>query len=66
MIHDLIVAEVRRVRDEYARQFDYDIRAICADLRRQQQSSGRIVVDRSGIKSGEKEAHPQEATDSRS
>jgi len=33
MINDPIVEEVRRVRDKLARQFDYDIHAIFADLR---------------------------------
>ena len=33
MNDDPIVAEVRQVRDKLARQFDYDIHAIFADLR---------------------------------
>ena len=33
MNDDPIVEEVRRVRDKLARQFDYDIHAIFADLR---------------------------------
>ena len=33
MNEDPIVAEVRRVRDKLARQFNYDIHAIFADLR---------------------------------
>ena len=33
---DPIVAEVRRVRDELARKFNYDVHAICEDLRRRQ------------------------------
>ena len=32
MFDDPIVAEVRRARDELARKFNYDVRAICADL----------------------------------
>ena len=31
-----IVAEVRRVRDELARKFNYDVHAIFQDLRRRQ------------------------------
>lgn len=38
---DPIVDEVRRVRQEYAAQFDYDIRRIAEDLRRQEEESGR-------------------------
>ncbi len=37
MFTDPIVDEVRRVRQEYARQFNYDLRAIAADLRKQEQ-----------------------------
>ncbi len=41
---DPIIAEVRKARDEYARQFNYDLDAICADLRRKEQESGAVVV----------------------
>jgi len=34
---DPIVEEVRRVRQEYAKQFNYDLHALAADLRRQEQ-----------------------------
>ena len=41
---DPIVDEVRRVRREYAKRFDYDLRAIAADLRkREQQHPERLV-----------------------
>ena len=41
---DPIVEEVRRHRDAHARQFNYDLKAICTDLkRRQEQSSHRVV-----------------------
>lgn len=36
MFEDPIVAEVRRVRDELARKFNYDVHAICEDLRKRQ------------------------------
>ena len=36
MFDDPIVAEVRRVRDELARRFNYDVHAICEDLRQRQ------------------------------
>ena len=42
---DPIVDAVRRVRQEYAKQFDYDLRAIAADLRKhEQQHSNRLVT----------------------
>lgn len=44
MWKDPVVEEVRTIRDEYARQFNYDIEAICRDLRAQEAQSGREVV----------------------
>ena len=38
MRDDPIVEEVRRIRDEYAKQFGYDLRAIAADLRKREQA----------------------------
>lgn len=46
MIEDPIVQEVRAARDEYARQFNYDLKAIVRDLRLRQQAEGRPVVSR--------------------
>ena len=36
MFDDPIVAEVRRVRDELARKFNYDVHAMFEDLRKRQ------------------------------
>ena len=47
MYDDPIVAETRRLRDEYARRFHYDLDAICRDLQEQQARSDRTVVKRS-------------------
>jgi hypothetical protein len=41
---DPIVDEVRKAREDYARQFDFDLDAICRDLRRKEKSSGALVV----------------------
>ena len=41
---DAIIEEIRRTRDEYARQCNYDLHAMCADLRREQELSGAQVV----------------------
>ena len=41
---DTIIDEIRKVRDEYARRFNYDLHAMCADLRREQELSGAAVV----------------------
>ncbi len=40
MEDDPIVAEVRRVRDEHARKFNYDLDAIVRDLQEQEKKSG--------------------------
>ena len=40
-MNDEIVDEVRRVREAYAAEFDYDVRRIADDLRRRERESGR-------------------------
>ncbi|MEC4983904.1 MAG: hypothetical protein SAJ37_00675 [Oscillatoria sp. PMC 1068.18] len=52
MCKDEILAEIHRIREEHAKSFNYDIKAICEDLRRKQAASGRRVVSLQG-KSGE-------------
>lgn len=44
MWRDPIVEEVRRIRDEYARSFNYDLEAIVRDLQEKQKQSGRKYV----------------------
>jgi len=41
---DPIVEEVRRVRDEHAAKFRYDLGALCDNLRKEQNASKRKVV----------------------
>jgi hypothetical protein len=41
---DTIVEEVRKARDDYSRRFNYELHAMCVDLRRQQELSGGPVV----------------------
>lgn len=41
---DPIVEEIRAGREAYAAQFNYDIEAICRDLREQERLSGREVI----------------------
>lgn len=43
-MRDEIVDEVRKAREDYARQFNFDLDAICRDLRQKQQAAGRRVV----------------------
>jgi hypothetical protein len=45
MWKDEIVEEVHRIREEYAKSFNYDLDAIFADLRKKEAESGREVVN---------------------
>ncbi|MDQ5908447.1 MAG: hypothetical protein QG599_538 [Pseudomonadota bacterium] len=44
MWKDSIVEEIRKNRDEYAKKFNYDLHAICQDMRKKQGLAGRRVV----------------------
>lgn len=44
MWRDEIVEEIHRIREEYAKSFNYDLNAIFSDLRKKQEESGREVV----------------------
>lgn len=44
MFHDEIVEEIHRIRQEYSRSFNHDLKSIFADLQKQQAESGREVV----------------------
>jgi predicted PolB exonuclease-like 3'-5' exonuclease len=44
MFHDEIVEEIHRIREQYSRSFNHDLKAIFADLQKQQAESGREVV----------------------
>ena len=46
MWEDQIVADVRRVREELSAQFDFDVKAIFADLRNRQAALGGRLVSR--------------------
>ena len=43
-MNDLIVDEVRRVREAYAARFNYDLDAIYRDIKEQEKKSGREFV----------------------
>ena len=50
-LNDEIVEEVRKVRDEHAAKFNYDISTICADIRQKQIESGReIITDKTKLR----------------
>jgi hypothetical protein len=44
MSEDPIIEEVRKARDDYARQFDYDLEVIFRDLQKKQQQPGKKIV----------------------
>ena len=44
MARDPVVEEIRKHRDAYASRFRYDLRAICADLKEQQEKGERRIV----------------------
>jgi hypothetical protein len=44
MWEDPIVAEIRRIREEYAARFNYDLWAMYEDLKEQERKSGRKFV----------------------
>lgn len=58
---DPIVEEVRRAREEYAAKFDFDLRRIGEDLRRQQEESGDPVVSfsREGAEESREPSRPR-------
>ncbi|MGI8494874.1 MAG: hypothetical protein ACR2L1_06130 [Pyrinomonadaceae bacterium] len=45
MWKDEIVEEVRKVRDEYAAKFDYNLNAIYEDIKKQEKKSRRKIVN---------------------
>lgn len=44
MFKDEIVEEIHKIREEYSRSFNHNLKAIFADLQKQQAKSGRKVV----------------------
>jgi len=41
---DPIVAEVRKAREAYAKKFNYDIKAMCSDLKKRQTQNAKKVI----------------------
>lgn len=42
---DEVLEEVRRIREEHAARFNYDLRAVMEDLRRRERLGGRTLVN---------------------
>jgi RNA binding exosome subunit len=45
MFKDEIVEEIHRIRQEYSRSLNHDLKAIFTDLQKQQDESGREFVN---------------------
>ena len=63
-MNDPIVEEIRKYREQYAAKFNYDLEAICKDLRERQKTCGRKIVSRApkGI-SADQSVHAQMAAE---
>jgi hypothetical protein len=46
MWKDEILEEIYRIREEHARAFNYDLKAICNDLRQRQTTNGRTIISK--------------------
>ncbi len=44
MWRDEILEEIHEIREEHAKAFNYNLQAICDDLRRKQAESGRRII----------------------
>ncbi len=55
MREDEIIKETRHLRDEYAKQFNYDLDLIFEDLQKKQKESGRKYISFSGKKDNRKD-----------
>ena len=58
MWEDPIVLEVRRVREELAARFDFDVGAIFADIRKRQATLGSRLIRRKKDDKAEQTAAP--------
>ena len=46
MSQDEILEEIHQIREEHAKSFNYDLQAICDDLREQEAKSGRKIISK--------------------
>jgi rubrerythrin len=58
MYKDEIVEEIHKYREEYAKSFNYDLKAIFEDLRKKQIAHGRKVVKLPIKRSSKQSPHP--------
>lgn len=46
MWKDEVLEEIYKIREEHAQSFNYNLQAICDDLRKRQAESGRQVISK--------------------
>jgi hypothetical protein len=46
MWRDEILEEIHKIREEHAKAFNYDLKAICDDLRKRQAVSDRKIISK--------------------
>ena len=46
MWKDEVLEEIYTIREEHAKSFNYDLQAICNDLRKRQAESGRQIISK--------------------
>lgn len=46
MWKDEVLDEIHKIREEHAKSFNYDLHAICKDLRKKQAVSDRKVINK--------------------
>ncbi|MGK7904666.1 MAG: hypothetical protein AB4352_25325 [Hormoscilla sp.] len=61
MWQDEILEEIYRIREEYAKSFNYDFDAMFADLQRGEAASGRKVVNLSSKRRNKDPKHEKES-----
>jgi hypothetical protein len=44
MWRDEVLEEIYRIREEHAKRFNYNLKAICDNLRQKQAASGRRII----------------------
>ncbi|BAU10326.1 hypothetical protein LEP3755_08100 [Leptolyngbya sp. NIES-3755] len=44
MLKDEVLEEIYKIREEHVKAFNYDLKAICDDLKERQTASGRILI----------------------
>ncbi|MEW6363300.1 MAG: hypothetical protein AB1714_01535 [Acidobacteriota bacterium] len=56
---DETIEEVWRAKDRLAKEFDYDLDALAAELRKRQEQAGREVVNLAGDRAEQTVEQPQ-------